>query len=87
MLWTTFTALCFLFLSSSSPVTSNAPHNSRRILLSLLYQAAYAEERLDALEEFQEELNQALLMRKMVDQGLHDRALKRLIASTEVIHG
>lgn len=49
-------------------------------------QADYAEERLDAQPEFQEELDQALLLRKMVEMGLHDRALERLMAVTEVIH-
>lgn len=50
------------------------------------FQADYAEERLDAHEEFEEELNQALYIRKMVDTGMHDRALARLMASTEVRH-
>lgn len=48
-----------------------------------LRQADYAEERLDAHEEFEEELNQALYIRKMIDTGMHDRALERLMASTE----
>lgn len=47
-------------------------------------QADYAEERLDAHEEFKEELDEALRIRKMVDTGLHDLALERLMASTEV---
>lgn len=47
-------------------------------------QADYAEERLDAREEFEEELEQALHIRKMVETGMHDRALDRLMASTEV---
>ena len=49
----------------------------------MLCQADYAEERLDAHEEFEEELNQALYIRKMIDTGMHDRALERLMASTE----
>lgn len=47
-------------------------------------QADYAEERLDAHDEFKEELDEALRIRKMVDTGLHDLALDRLMASTEV---
>ncbi|CAM9504447.1 unnamed protein product, partial [Ectocarpus fasciculatus] len=48
------------------------------------YNAAdYAEERLDAHHEFQEELDEALRIRKMVETGLHDMALDRLMASTE----
>lgn len=50
---------------------------------TVLCQADYAEERLDAHEEFEEELNQALYIRKMIDTGMHDRALERLMASTE----
>lgn len=46
-------------------------------------QADYAEERLDAHHEFQEELDEALRIRKMVETGLHDMALERLMASTE----
>eukprot|EP00752_Nemacystus_decipiens_P013794 g12246.t1 len=46
-------------------------------------EADYAEERLDAHEEFQEELDEALRIRKMVETGLHDTALERLMASTE----
>ncbi|CAM9950108.1 unnamed protein product, partial [Scytosiphon promiscuus] len=45
--------------------------------------ADYAEERLDAHGEFQEELDEALRIRKMVETGLHDKALERLMASTE----
>ncbi|CBJ33282.1 C2H2 zinc finger protein [Ectocarpus siliculosus] len=45
--------------------------------------ADYAEERLDAHHEFQEELDEALRIRKMVETGLHDMALDRLMASTE----
>lgn len=52
-----------------------------------LRQADYAEERLDAREEFEEELNQALYIRKMIDTGMHDRALERLMASTEARKG
>eukprot|EP00903_Cladosiphon_okamuranus_P016056 g14823.t1 len=46
-------------------------------------EADYAEERLDALDEFQEELDEALRIRKMVETGLHETALERLMASTE----
>lgn len=50
----------------------------------LILQADYAEERLDAFPEFQEELDEALRIRKMVETGLHDKALECLMASTEV---
>lgn len=53
-------------------------------LSTTLLQADYAEERLDAHHEFQEELDEALRIRKMVETGLHDTALERLMASTEV---
>lgn len=56
---------------------------SRTTTCVALGQADYAEERLDAHEEFEEELNQALYIRKMIDTGMHDRALERLMASTE----
>ncbi|CAM9159035.1 unnamed protein product [Discosporangium mesarthrocarpum] len=46
-------------------------------------QADYAEERLDALQEFKDELNESLAIRKMVEMGMHDRALTRLMSSTE----
>lgn len=48
-------------------------------------QADYAQERLDAREEFEEELDEALHLRKMVEMGLHDRALERLMSVTEVL--
>lgn len=50
---------------------------------SFIRQADYAEERLDAIHEFQEELDEALRIRKMVETGLHNMALDRLMASTE----
>lgn len=56
------------------------------VVVVFFSKADYAEERLDAREEFQEELDQALLIRKMVEMGLHDRALERLMAVTEVRH-
>ncbi|CAM9614988.1 unnamed protein product, partial [Choristocarpus tenellus] len=46
-------------------------------------QADYAEERLDAQDEFQHELDEAMAIRKMVGMGMHDRALARLMESTE----
>lgn len=61
----------------------NAPALSPALCAPIL-QADYAEERLDAHHEFQEELDEALRIRKMVETGLHDTALERLMASTEV---
>lgn len=81
----------FISIVVFSYLTSYTPHDSKRTYIHCclysFHQAAYAEERLDALEELQEELDEALLIRKMIDQGMHDHALKRLIASTEVMHG
>lgn len=57
----------------------------KKSLRAFSFQADYAEERLDAHEEFQQELDEALRIRKMVETGLHEKALESLMASTEVI--
>jgi hypothetical protein len=45
--------------------------------------AAYAQERLDALDEMEAELNKAQILNGMIKHKLHDIALKALIEDTE----
>lgn len=75
--------LSYSTLHSTAETRETSPPNAMHPCTTTP-QADYAEERLDAHHEFQEELDEALRIRKMVDTGLHDTALERLMSSTEV---